>query len=147
MTYAVKRKIVLAGLVIVTAWPPVHHGLVRALDLNPWHWFGWSMYTVPPQSLEVYPYSLPDRRALRPAGLSPLSAQALMRVYDDFGRRRLEFGKRLPPTEFARALFRAFPGEDSIEINIRRLGLDRSSAMFVETRRERYEYHRAEMTE
>ena len=48
MTYAVKRKIVLAGLVVVTAWPAVHHGLVRALDLNPWHWFGWSMYTVPP---------------------------------------------------------------------------------------------------
>ncbi len=147
MTYAVKRKIVVAGLVVVTAWPLVHHGLVRTLDLNAWHWFGWSMYAVPPQSLEVYPYSLPDRRLLGTAGLSPPSERAVMRVYDEFGRRRLEFGKRLPPIEFARALFRAFPGEDSIEINIRRLSLDRSSAMFVETRRERYEYHRAEMTD
>ena len=147
MSYALKRKIVLVGLVVVAVWPAAHYGLVRTLDLNPWHWFGWSMYTAPPRSLKVYPYSLHDRTSLSPDRLSPSSARRLKRVYDDFGRRRLEFGKRLPPTEFARALFRAFPGEDGIEINIQRLGLDPSSAMFVEIRRQRYEYHRGEMTD
>ena len=49
MTYASKQRLAGILLVVLGLWPLAHFFVVRALDLNPWNWFGWAMYTTPPR--------------------------------------------------------------------------------------------------
>ena len=132
MMYQAKKRSVIAALVLLTIWPMAHHVIVRTLDLNPWKWFGWSMYTVPPQRVRAFPYSLDDHRRLDPSRLPRLEAQRLMQAYNDFSLLRLEFGPRVEPDGFARALLAAFPEVNGVSIYIQRLGVDRATATVVE---------------
>ncbi len=132
MTYQVKKRSVITALVLLTIWPMAHHVIVRTLDLNPWKWFGWSMYTVPPQRVRAFAFSLDDQRLLDLSRLSRREAQRLMQAYNDFSLLRLEFGPRVEPDGFARALLAAFPEVNGVSIYIQRLGVDRASATVVE---------------
>ncbi len=134
MSYQTKRKIVIVALVTLTIWPLVHHVAVRRLDLNPWHWFGWSMYATPPRRIRAHAISVPDGGKLDLQGLSRAEATRVLRAYDEFSTRRIEYGDRVEPDEFARALFRAYPRERQIKISVQRLGLDRATGMVVEKR-------------
>ena len=147
MTFAVKRKIVLAGLVGVTTWPLMHHGLVRTLDLNAWHWFGWSMYAVPARRVRAFPFSLDDDRRLELVGLSPHHAALVKSADDDFAQLRMQFGKLVAPDEFARALFAAYPDVERIAIDVRHIRLDRSTAKVGEHSHPPYKYHRRDMVD
>jgi hypothetical protein len=144
MTIAFKRKIVIAALLALGVWPAVHRVLIPRLDLNPWKWFGWSMYCVPPTVIKVYTFSGASGRELPFGELSPGEQAALRRVYDVFGKQRVEWGRWVRPDGFARALFDAYPGEDHIEIVVQRLRLNRQSALFSEERRDSYRYDRQE---
>jgi hypothetical protein len=42
-----KATVVHAALLLLTAWPLVHLGLVRRFDLSPWKLAGWGMYSAP----------------------------------------------------------------------------------------------------
>ncbi|MCZ6543012.1 MAG: hypothetical protein O6768_05050 [Planctomycetota bacterium] len=132
MMYQAKKRSVITALVLLTIWPMAHHVIVRALDLNPWKWFGWSMYTVPPQRVRAFAFSLDDQRRLLPTRLPRRDAQRLMQAYNDFSLLRLEFGPRVEPDGFARALLVAFPEVNGVSIYIQRLGVDRASATVVE---------------
>lgn len=44
MRFEKKQRIVFAVLVVLAIWPLVHRGFVDRYDLNPWKFFGWSMY-------------------------------------------------------------------------------------------------------
>ncbi|MCH8152888.1 MAG: hypothetical protein IH830_11020 [Planctomycetes bacterium] len=132
MMYRTKQKTVLLAVAFLTIWPMAHHVIVRTLDLNPWKWFGWSMYTVPPQRVRAFAFSLDDQRLLDLSRLSRREAQRLMQAYNDFSSLRLEFGPRVEPDGFARALLAAFPEVTGVSIYIQRLGVDRASATVVE---------------
>jgi len=143
MKHEHKRTAVAWGLVLFTLWPLVHFGLVRALDLNPWKWFGLAMYTVPRDRYDAHAFSLPGRERIGLAGLEPARAQRLLESYAAFVRRRDQLRGAARPDAFARALFDARPELETIEITVQRIGLERESAMVVEeARSEPYVYRR-----
>lgn len=144
MSFKVKRKIAIAMLVATTAWPLVHHGLVRSFGLNPWKFFGWSMYAAPSFRVIGYPLSLADGRVLSSDGLTSEAKQRLVSVFHDFSSKRIEYGRLLPPDAFARALFTEYPEEEGIEIVLKRIGLDRKPSKIGELERFHYEYHRTD---
>ena len=90
------------------------------------------MYTVPPQRVRAFAFSLDDQRLLDLSGLPRREAQRLMQAYNDFSLLRLEFGPRVEPDGFARALLVAFPEVNGVSTYIQRLGVDRASATVVE---------------
>ena len=103
MTFETRKKIVVALLVVACLWPLAHHVMVRSLNLNPWKWFGWSMYTVPPYRVRARAVSLDQRRYLELNDLTRDRAREVLEAYDDFSRRRMKFCGSTPLDRFARA--------------------------------------------
>ena len=147
MIYRLKKAIVIGLLVVITLWPAAHHVIVRRYGLNPWKWFGWSMYTVPPKQLQVRPLSGATGRQLPFNALSAEQQRDLMASYNAFGDRHNELGRWVRPDEFARALFDCYPDEDHIDLVVQRFGLDRETAMYQRVEEYTFTYLRDEMLE
>jgi hypothetical protein len=148
MTLATKGKLVAALVAFLAIWPLVQHVTVRALDLNPWHFGGWAMYATPPRFLR-HRVEAPGGRELKADLLPPHRARQVRLAYRNFLTRRLEWGDRVKPDDYARALFEAFREVDRLKITVEDLRIDRESAMI---RRYRisdppYRYRRSELLE
>jgi hypothetical protein len=122
-------------LCAVLLWPPVHHGLVRSLDLDPWSFFGWSMYAVPNLRLNVRAARLeadsaPDWNAISPALYGPMRAYALKRQH---------WGELLRPDALAEQIFAEHREYAGLLIRVRRWRIDRDSSR-VQFRDRDYRY-------
>ncbi|MHC5023822.1 MAG: hypothetical protein ACYTGG_07910 [Planctomycetota bacterium] len=145
MTFETRRKLVVWILVVVSAWPLVHHGLTRGLGLNPWKWFGWSMYAVPSGRVRVFPHTLDDR----PLGvaqmqrLSPDAQRRLQAAYQQFIRMCEGFGENAEPDGFARALLEAYPGVDGVKLDVEWIGMTRETGMYERQQLSSFVYRRS----
>lgn len=124
MSSRLRCRAAIAALIAVFLWPPVHHGLVRSFDLDPWSFFGWSMYAVPNLRLNVRAARLeagsaPDWNAISPALYGPMRAYAL---------KRQRWGELLPPDALAEQIFAEQPEHPGLLIRVRRWVIDRDSA-------------------
>lgn len=147
MTYTLKKRIVIAFLLASFVWPPVHYVLVDALGLNPWNWWGWAMYTKPVPRVQASAVSLTSGRDLDLRQASRADAAAVQAAYKAFSSDQMELGGLRKPEDFATALLRAFPNEEGVRIVVRRVVLDRESAM-IEPRENPdwvYEYRRSDL--
>ena len=104
----------------------MHHTLVRSVDLDPWAFFGWSMYAVPNLRLNVRAArveagseAVPDWNAISPALYGPMRAYAL---------RRQRWGELLAPDALAERIFAEQPELPGLLIRVRRWVIDRDSA-------------------
>lgn len=146
MTFETRKKLVVLILVVVSAWPLVHHGLMRGFDLNPWKWFGWSMYAVPPGRVRVFPYAQ-DGRPLGVTQMQRLAPDAQQRVrsaYQQFIRSCEGFGKNAEPDGFARALLEAYPEVDGVRLDVEWMGMTRGTGMYERQRFTSFEYGRVD---
>jgi hypothetical protein len=143
VSFAARRRIVIALVVGMALWPALHFPLMRALDLNPWNWFGWAMYTQPAERIQVSYHSL-DGAALGHRSLGPHGLEALKRAYGPWSRRYLQIHGFAPPDELARVLLRHLEGWDGVVVRVERIGLERESARIAVLRTEEYTYRRAE---
>jgi hypothetical protein len=144
MSFATRRRILVLLLVTVSVWPAFHPFVVRALDLNPWNWWGWAMYTQPAERIEVVSYSLAGE-AVSAASLSDVQQEHLQRVYRVWSRRYIELHDFAPPADFARAILEVYGGWEGVRIQVRRIGLDRASASVAVKRTRVFEYRRPDL--
>lgn len=145
MSFERKRSLVLSVVVFFAIWPLVHHAAVRTLDLNPWKWFGWAMYTTPPRMIRLRAVDLMGR-PLRWNELSGAQRAAADTAYVRFHGRRRELGPWAPPDAYARTLFAVFPEIEGVRIHVEERRVDRGSAA-LEVHRVSdppYVYHRRE---
>jgi len=142
MKLATKERLVLALLALVAAWIPGHALVVARFDLNPWKWFGWAMYTVPPPVIRCYPVAMPEQRMLEPDGLPPATRERVLATTRAFLQARADVGAWIEPDECAEAFFEAFPGVDVLAIQVQRLEVRRESATLERIAVDQYDYRR-----
>ena len=137
MSSRIRRRAAITALVAFFLWPPVHHVFVRSLDLDPWAFFGWSMYAVPNLRLNVRAARIedgspapPDWNAVSPALYGPMRQYAL---------RRQRWGELLPPDALAERIFAEQPELPGLLIRVRRWVIDRDSAR-IQPRDRDYRY-------
>ena len=137
---ATKRRVLVALVVALGLWPLLHIGVVRVFDLNPWNWYGWAMYTQPNGHVEATARSFAGEQ-FTGAGLPAARRDEVQRAFFAWSVRRLTVDPP-PPDAFARALLAAQPGWEGVEIEVRRIGLERSSATVQVLHRATYRYPR-----
>lgn len=144
MTLDTKRKLVAALLALVAAWVPGHALVVARLELDPWKWFGWAMYTVPKPVVRTYAVAMPGQRRLGVAELPPDERAGVLAAYGRFTERRIQFGSRSEPDEFATVLFDAYPDVDELVVQVQTLALNRETAVLERVSVDSYEYARGD---
>lgn len=147
MKIELKRRIILVVLVFFSVWPLAHYGVVHKYDLYPWKWFGWAMYTVPVRRLVATATSLPDGRQLKPGNPPSEQDKQLIEAYNKFSSYYMQLGELVEASEFARALFKAFPDVNELAIKVQDVRLDRETAMIIleEIEEPQYTYTRSEL--
>ena len=147
MSFALKKYVVIALLGVSFTWPLVHYGLVQSLQLNPWNWWGWAMYTMPAPRVKARTTSLDTGKDFNPAQTSREHGRRIMQAYNEFSSRQIEMGGLAEPDAFARVLLEAFPTHSGCRIEVWRVELDPETAMLVERKDEgwTYEYRRADV--
>jgi hypothetical protein len=115
--------------------------LVARYDISPWRFFGWAMYCQPKLSLEVDVYV--RRNGVRlPVTETQSDLSELQRQRLDYVRRREMWGALLPPDHLARETLQAVGEAEAVEIIVRRLVLQASTA-HIEARQQVYSYPRS----
>jgi len=145
MRFRAKRRIALAVVGFLAVWPLVHHATVRALDLNPWNWFGWAMYTTPPASFRFRVAGLDGRPV--PFHRLPPEARALVDdEYRRFRELRREFGERVEPRRWARTILALFRDLDGVRIRVEQRRVNPATAKLERYRvsQEPYVYRRSD---
>ena len=129
----IKKRVVIVAIVILALWPIVHHGIVATYEINPWLFFGLSMYTRSRPIIEIIDieaayagqtFQSVNRDALR-ASL-PLHLNLHM-----LARGRWSYGTLYNPEPVVEEMFNAFPHDvDRLAFTMRSLSLD-AEAMLV----------------
>lgn len=127
MSTDAKRRVVAAALLALALWPLCHRLLVLRYDLSPWRFFGWAMYCQPKISPEVDAWIHLDggRVALEEM---IADSQEIARARFDLRRQREVWGTWVTPDSLARRIFEAVPRAERVDIVVRHLGLDPSTA-------------------
>lgn len=129
-----KRRLAAAVLIVFTAWPLLHYGLVQRYRLDPWKFGGWAMYTVInflPQ-IEVFAIRGGDRQQI---GLGSHNFPASRAAREALVFDAKFYGELADAEPLARAAASEVGDEVPIEVVITRYFLDRSSARMSATRR------------
>ena len=129
-----KRRAVVAGVVLFALWPALHRGIVAAYDANPWKLAGWAMYTRPHFLSEVELSWLRGDQQL-PVELTPWERTLL----EEFVERRYTLGELASPESVARAVLDRHEGDDAVVVEVRTRFFDLESARILE-REERRVY-------
>jgi hypothetical protein len=112
--------------VFVLVWPIAHAGLVARYQLDPWEFFGWSMYALPAARVQVLV------EVERGGETRPLRAMGEMRLrVQRFARRRTALGLLAPTEVLAREILVADSTIDAVVIVTREIVLDRASTLLV----------------
>jgi hypothetical protein len=113
----------------MAVWPLFQYAASVYWETNPWKFFGWAMYTVPPPQVqmgmgEIHGGQIDwDRRREVPR---PLLEEGFR-----FLDRRTAYGRLHAPDELAGMALAAFPETEGVAIRVRSLVLNRESARLV----------------
>jgi hypothetical protein len=123
----VKRRSVIAFLVLFAVWPAVHRALVAGFDVNPWKLGGWAMYARPhfPPELRVYVVRGGSERRL-----GRLTAWEQL-LADELVERRFTLGELASADDLAHALLERTRG-DGVAIELRTRFLDPATSRIAE---------------
>ncbi len=135
MSTEAKRKGLAALLCAVMVWPAIHHGLVRAYDIDAWKLFGFAMYAVPARQVRVQVLPIMEGEPTRWVFSKPGRAR-IARFLDD----RLHWGRLAPAETLGHDLLELEPRFDALEIRILTRRLERSDArLYFDEERTRVE--------
>lgn len=123
-----KRRLVVALLVLFAVWPAVQHLLVRRYDVDPWKLYAWGMYTVPGPMKTVRIVRIGrDGSAAVLAAYRPAEARAV----DAFRLRRQALGRLASPAALADTVLELHPDWEGVAIPILSVRLDPKSGLTV----------------
>ncbi len=138
MSGPLRIRVATGLLVAVLLWPLAHHALARNLELDPWAFFGFAMYSVPNLKLNVRAAALAGPDAEPDWNAVPVSSYALLREYAEA---RARFGRLLPPDGLAAQLFEKHPELTELLIRVRRWRISPESSRLEPSDRD-YRYRR-----
>jgi len=132
-----RRRLVIAILVLAALWPLAHRVTVLRFDLNPWKLAGFAMYATPaPPVLVALLYPVPGGfRSLDRHTLSP----SLKRQLEIFEMERHALGTLRRPDDLGHAVLRERRELSSLIIMVQRMKLDPDTARMT-SRHDRYVY-------
>ncbi len=123
----IKKRVAFVAMVFLAVWPIIHHGIVTTYDMDPWLYFGLSMYARPRPILGVTAleaaYPGESFRSVNPDALqADSSLQRNIRMLTDG---RAWYGTLHNPEPVVAEMFDAFPRDiDRISFTLRVLKLD-----------------------
>jgi hypothetical protein len=126
MSGSLRRRVMLAIVAFVLVWPVAHAGLVARYRLDPWEFFGWSMYALPAARVQI-------RVDVERGGeTAPLRAMGDMRRrVQAFARRRTALGTLASTEVLAREILAGDSTIDVVIIMTREITLDPESTRLV----------------
>lgn len=140
--HVTKKRIVILVLVALAIWPWVHQGLVAYYDLDPWRFFGFAMYAVPPSSGWAHLIEIRDGDEVH-FHYTTLKTEPRA-AWEDYSRRRPVWGRLLEPHRIADAVFESRAGLQELKIIVARDIISRSTALVESTNGMVYHYKRAD---
>lgn len=119
---------------LAVLWPVAHLVWVARMDVDPWEFFGWAMYSRPAARVQVRVEV--ERSAGEPGSQGgaavPLRAMgALRREIEGFARRRSTLGRHADGEDLRAAVFASDPSIEAVTIVLRDVRLDLDSAHLV----------------
>ncbi len=123
----VKKRIVFVSIVLLALWPIVHQWIVAKYDIDPWLFFGLSMYTRARPILGITAFEAAYAgQQLRSVNQDALRvARTLQRNLQELVNGRASYGTLYNPEPVVEEMFDAFPlGVDRLAFTIRLLSLD-----------------------
>ncbi len=134
----IKKRVVFVAIVILALWPIVHHGIVATYDINPWLYFGLSMYTRPRPFIDIvameaaYP-GQPFQSVNRDALHASLPLQSNLHK---LANGRAWYGTLYNPEPVVDEMFDAFPSEiDRLAFTTRSLSLNTEGMLVAQDTR------------
>src|SRR5690242_3894312 len=94
-----KRSAMIGFLICFALWPALHHVLVRHFEMNPWKFFGWSMYCVPATFVHVSAFEREGHAD------HPIDLASIQEKVDEFVHDRWVYGTLLTPRRIAPSIF------------------------------------------
>lgn len=121
-----RERLIAILTTLVLAWPVAHLALVAGARVDPWEFFGWAMYSQPPARVQIRVDVERDGEA------GPLRAMAGLRdAQVRFAQARSRLGTLASPDAFVRQVFASDASIDAVELVMRRVRLDRETAILV----------------
>ena len=123
----IKKRVAFVAMVFLAVWPIIHHGIVTTYDMDPWLYFGLSMYARPRPILGVTAleaaYPGESFRSVNPDALqADSSLQRNIRMLTDG---RAWYGTLHDPKSIVAEMFDAFPRDiDRVSFTMRVLNLN-----------------------
>ncbi len=134
----IKKRVLFVAIVFFWVWPIIHHGIVTTYDMDPWLYFGLSMYARPRPILGVIAlqaaYPGEPFRSVNPDALqahSPLRRN--IRMLTDG---RAWYGTLHNPEPVVEQMFDAFPRDiDRVSFTMRVLNLNAEGMLVAQDTR------------
>ncbi len=107
----IKKRVVFFAIAFLWVWPIIHHGIVTAYDMDPWLYFGMSMYARPRPTIYIgameaaYP-GQPFQSVNRDAVQASLPLQRNLQM---LANGRTNYGTLYNPEPVVKEIFKAFP--------------------------------------
>ena len=124
-----KRRVVVAGVVLFALWPAVHRGLVAAFDVNPWKLAGWAMYVRPHFPTQLALYTIRAGEETRVTEFTPREQT----LADDFVERRYSLGRLASPESLAREWLQRRAAEQAVVVELTTAYFDLATASIRES--------------
>ncbi len=136
-----KKRAVIAVLLLVALWPFAHRILVVRYDLNPWKLSGWAMYTTPAPPILLVLHTKQEKGVV-PINQQMLAAPARETIVRFLVERHV-LGKLRRPDDVAQSVFSVRNDLHSLVVVVEKMALDQETARMVSTK-ERYVYDRSQ---
>lgn len=130
----IKKRVVFVAIVFLAFWPIVHHVIVTTYEINPWIYFGLSMYAKASPTVDIValeaaypgqPFQSVNRDALR----ASLLLRRNLRLLAD---NRHSYGTLYNPETVAKEMFDEFPSDvDRLAFTMQLLNLDAKGVLMA----------------
>jgi len=128
----IKKRVVFFTIVFLAIWPIVHHGIITTYDMDPWLYFGMSMYARARPT--IYIGAMEAAYPGQPfQSVNPDAVQAslpLQRNLEMLANGRTHYGILYNPEPVVKEIFKAFPHDiDRLAFTVRSLSLNDEGMM------------------
>ncbi len=134
----IKKRVVFVAIMFLAIWPIVHHGIVTTYDMDPWLYFGMSMYARPRPTIYIsameaaYP-GQPFQSVNRDAVQASLPLQRNLQM---LANGRTNYGTLYNPEPVVEEMFDAFPSDiDRVSFTMRVLNLNAEGMLVAQDTR------------
>ncbi len=134
----IKKRVVFFAIAFLWVWPMLHHVMVTAYDMDPWLYFGMSMYararpTIYIGAMEAAYPGQPFQSVNRDAVQASLP---LLRNLEMLANGRTNYGTLYNPEPVVKEIFKAFPRDiDRLAFTVRSLSLDAEGMLVAQDAR------------